>query len=291
MATLFVDNLTVIDFSYLHATRGMIGESWIVDLELTGELDHAGMIFDFGLIKQQIKARIDECLDHKLAVPTESPALKQLQLEPSIDLVWHYPMGTIHMQAPPCSTAAIQVTKITRANVTEWLKGQLEVVLPDNITSIELILRQEDLGTAPYYHYSHGLKKHDGNCQRIAHGHRSAIEIYENNTRSRYWEKMWADRWDDIYIGSREDLQRTQYIEDIPHLVFAYTSSQGEFNLTLPEDHCYLVDTDTTVELLAQHIAEALTQEAPSRKFRVRAYEGVGKGAIAQAGNIKKAFY
>ena len=38
MATLFVDNLTVLDFSYLHAKRGMVGESWIVDLELSGEV-------------------------------------------------------------------------------------------------------------------------------------------------------------------------------------------------------------------------------------------------------------
>jgi len=291
MATLFVNNLTVIDFSYLHATRGMVGESWIVDLELTGELDHAGMVFDFGLIKKQIKAHIDECLDHKLAVPLESPALQQHQLEPSVHLIWHYPMGVIDMQAPSCSTAAIGAVKITRANVTEWLKEQLWKVLPDNVSHIQLTLRKEDLGTAPYYHYSHGLKKHDGNCQRIAHGHRSAIEIYENNTRSRYWEKMWADRWDDIYIGSKEDLQQTLQIEDIPHFVFAYTSTQGEFSLTIPEDHCYVIDTDTTVEFLAEHIAQTLSQEAPNRKFFVRAFEGVGKGAIASSGSTKKPFY
>lgn len=291
MATLFVNNLTVIDFSYLHATRGMVGESWIVDLELTGELDHAGMIFDFGLIKKQIKTHIDECLDHKLAVPSKSPALQQLQLEPDVHLVWHYPMGVIDMQAPTCSTAAIDVAKITRTNVTEWLREQLQSVLPENITDLTLTLRKEDLGTAPYYHYSHGLKKHDGNCQRIAHGHRSGIEIYENNARSRYWEKMWADRWDNIYIGSREDLQQTLQIEDAPHYVFAYTSTQGEFSLTIPEDHCYLIESDTTVELLAEHIANTLAQEAPNRSFFVRAFEGVGKGALARAGSTKKSPY
>lgn len=290
MATLFVNNLTIIDFSYLHATRGMVGESWIVDLELSGELDDAGMIFDFGLVKKTIKSHIDDCLDHKLAVPTESPALKQLQLEPNVHLIWHYPMGVIDMKAPTCSTATINATNITRANITEWLRGELRAVLPSNVTDINITLRKEDLGTAPYYHYSHGLKKHDGNCQRIAHGHRSAIEIYENNTRSRYWEKMWADRWDDIYIGSRDDLQDTIHIDDTPHYLFSYTSSQGDFSLTIPEDHCYIVDTDTTVEFLAEHIAQALTEEAPSRKFFVRAFEGAGKGAIARAGQTKKSF-
>ena len=54
MATLFVENLTVADFSYLHSKRGMVGESWLVDLELSGELDDQGMVFDFGHIKNLV---------------------------------------------------------------------------------------------------------------------------------------------------------------------------------------------------------------------------------------------
>ena len=135
-----------------------------------------------------------------------------------------------------------------------------------------------------FYHYSHGLKKHDGNCQRIAHGHRSGIEIFENGRRSRYWEKLWADRWEDIYIGTRSDLEGTYYVEDVPHHRFRYDAEQGHFELVIPEDHCYLVDTDSTVENLAEHIAEELAREAPGKRFRVRAFEGVGKGAIAEAG-------
>lgn len=43
-----------------------------------------------------------------------------------------------------------------------------------------------------------------------------------------------------------------------------------------------LVDSDTTVELLAQYIARQLKPQLAGRALQVVAYEGVGKGAIAE---------
>lgn len=287
MATLFVDNLTVLDFSYLHGKRGMVGESWIVDIELTGDLDEQGMVFDFGHIKKAVKHAIDESVDHKLAVPADSDYLAASQVRDGrVELEWLYEAGTIRMKAPACSTVFLPGSEVTKSTLTLYLLDIVQAVLPENVSELVLTLREEDIGTAPSYHYSHGLKKHDGNCQRIAHGHRSCIQIFENGRRSRYWEKLWADRWEDIYLGTEEDLEGAYYVDDVPHLRFRYTAPQGMFELLIPEDHCYLIDTDSTVEHLAEHIARQLALEAPGNHFRVRAFEGVAKGAIAEAGSL-----
>src|SRR5690606_37773354 len=130
---------------------------------------------------------------------------------------------------------------------------------------------------------SHGLKKHDGNCQRIAHGHRSRIDIWEDGEKSAQLETLWAERWRDIYIGTREDLTMQPVVDDENYYRFRYTSAQGEFELTLPQRCCYLLDTDTTVEFLATHIAQQTALENPGKSIRVKAFEGINKGAIALA--------
>ena len=66
---LFVRDLTVIDASYLSAERGMVGESWLVDIELTGTLNEMSMLLDFARVKKQLKAIIDAEVDHRLLVP------------------------------------------------------------------------------------------------------------------------------------------------------------------------------------------------------------------------------
>jgi len=288
MATLFVDNLTVLDFSYLHAKRGLVGDSWLVDLELGGDLDHQGMVFDFGLIKKAIKQILDDIADHKLLAPADSEHLDaRVGSDQRLHLKWRYPNGEIQLRVPEDSVLRLPGVEVSKGALTLYLTEMVRTAVPDNVHDVVIHLREEDTGTAPYYHYSHGLKKHDGNCQRIAHGHRSRIEIFENGRRSRYWEKLWADRWEDIYIGTEADLEGTYFIDEVPHHRFRYESAQGQFELLIPEDHCYLIDQDSTVEFLAEHIAMQLAAEAPGKHFTVRAYEGINKGAIAEAGTIR----
>lgn len=287
MHTLFVNNLTVLDFSYLHAKRGMVGESWIVDIELTGDLDQHNMVFDFGHVKHAIKLLVDTEIDHRLVVPADADQGTAVMENGQARIEWRYPGGVIRLNAPQQSVLLLAAGDVSKGAMTRHLVQLLKNVLPANVKEVVVTLREEEIGTSPYYHYSHGLRHHDGNCQRIAHGHRSRLLIEENGRRSRYWEKLWADRWEDIYLGSRSDLEGTYFIDEVPHHRFVYEAGQGRFELVIPEDHCYLLDTDSTVELLAKHLADTMASESGQSRFRVRAFEGVGKGAIAWAGKSR----
>lgn len=281
MNHLFVDNLTVIDFAYLDASRGLVGESWIVDVVLGGELDDQGMVFDFSNVKRTIKRVIDERVDHRLVIPRGYSGLEWNEDEPD-SFVWHLTNGTrILHQSPDEAVVWLSSERVVPSAVAILLEHELRAVLPANVTDVEISLR-EDVIEGAYYHYVHGLKKHLGNCQRIAHGHRSPIRIDRNGHRDRDLENRWAKLWQDIYVGSEEDVTRRWVAADgTEYVTFEYEANQGEFALTLPESRVYMLDSDTTVELIAAHIAEQLKAEFPEDIIRVKAYEGVGKGAIA----------
>lgn len=282
MNHLFIDNLTVIDFAYLDPRRGLVGESWIADIVLSGELDDQGMVFDFGHVKRTIKRVIDERVDHRLVVPAASPALEQGPEDRPGELTWRFADGRyLRHEGPEESVVFVEGETLVPSLVARLLARELKAVLPANVTDVTVSLREE-LIEGPYYHYVHGLKKHLGNCQRIAHGHRSSIRIDRNQRRDSLLEQHWARQWKDIYIGTREDVTQTWTDQQgVEYVRFDYEANQGEFSLTLPSERVWLLETDTTVELIAAYLADTIKAGHPADEIRVKAYEGVGKGAIA----------
>ncbi|MCH8497456.1 MAG: 6-carboxytetrahydropterin synthase [Marinobacter sp.] len=282
MNYLFVDNLTVIDFAYLDSQRGLVGESWIVDIVLGGELDDQGMVFDFGSVKRTIKTVIDERVDHRLVIPGDYAGLSIDQLQDPVTVKWTLADGALitHV-SPEQGIVVIPGKQVYPSAVARLLEQELRAVLPANVTEIHIELREEVID-GPYYHYVHGLKKHLGNCQRIAHGHRSRIQISRNGHRDYALERLWAQRWEDIYVGTTEDVVQEFMDNGVNYITFSYEANQGEFSLTLPSTRVYLIDSDSTVELIAAHLADRCKTDYPTSDIQVKAYEGVGKGAIAR---------
>lgn len=299
--TLFVDNLTVIDFSYLCPEQGIVGESWIVDLQLSGALDQQGMIFDFGHVKKKIKAVIDHLFDHKLVIPTASPSYrytpsaqsaspKPANPSSAADSELHsiefkfrgsdHHTHRIRHCSPASAICELPIHSVTPDSVLPYLKEQIQAILPDNVEAIELNLRIEET-QQPYYQYSHGLQFHDGDCQRIAHGHRSRLEVRVDGQRCHDEERAWCQQWRSIYIATERHIVARQFEQDHEYLTLRYQAQQGLFELTLPSERVHIIQTDTTVELIARHIAQAIADRNPGKSVTVKAYEGVKKGAIA----------
>ena len=273
---LFVNQLTNVDFSYLDAARGLVGETWLASAILDGVLDDQGMVCDFGIVKKTLRNWLDDEVDHRLLVPMQSPNLTLTEHDGRVELSWCSEHGTLTMSAPRQAVALIDAPAITEASVADWCRQQLKPFFPVNVDQLTLTFEPEAIVSA-FYHYSHGLKKHDGNCQRIAHGHRSRLHIWLGNERHPEQEQQWAKRWQDIYIGSQEDL----VAETATNLEFAYEAAQGHFALSVPKSTCYMIDTDSTVEWIAEHIATELAREFPDQAVRVQAFEGINKGAFS----------
>ena len=283
MTRLFMDNLTVVDVSLLDPEKGLLGESWQVDIELEGSLDHQGMVLDFGLVKRQTKQLIDEHFDHRLLVPAAYGYCRIDHTEHRIQVRFRTLGGeNILFRAPASALRTVAAEQVTADSLSTAIIETIQPTLPDNVDRMALHLHTEHIEGA-WYRYSHGLKHHSGNCQRIAHGHRSRIQIYADGQRSELLERQWAARWKDRYLGTRDDLLQEFSEDSIDYYRFGYTANQGSFELVLPKSRCYLIDSDSTVENLADYIARTLRTEHRNTRFHVKAFEGVEKGAFGEA--------
>ncbi|ABU74526.1 hypothetical protein VIBHAR_06635 [Vibrio campbellii ATCC BAA-1116] len=269
----------------------MVGESWILDVVMHGDLNEMSMVLDFSKVKKQIKQLVDQYVDHRLLIPVKNEAVEITNAKAGysqVDLMRGE--KSIHLHCPDEAFCFVNSEDISIESVTQHIHDVLQGHLPSNVASIDLTLRHEKLDGA-YYHYTHGLKKHDGNCQRIAHGHRSPIQILVDGQRDTAREQAFAQRWQDIYLASIEDLveighlelsEHASLINCDTHFGFRYTTSQGDFQLAIAHSETEVLNTDTTVELLAVFIANEIAPSLDAgQSLQIIAYEGVGKGAMA----------
>jgi len=274
---LFVEHLTHVDCGVLDTELGLIGRTWLVDVVLTGRRDEHGMLFDFGPAKREIKAEIDALIDHRLLVPLRAPGLSRHGHKLALTTA---DGARIDYEGPATGTATLDAERITTDLLQDWLTERLRALLPANIDCLELTLHEETIPDA-HYHYCHGLRTHDGNCQRMAHGHRCRLGVAIDDHERPDIARDWAARWQGVFIGQRADLAHT---DDAGRHHFAYTAPQGDFALAIDAARCIVLDGPPTVENIADHIAGELARAHPGQRVAVRAYEGVGKGAIARRG-------
>ena len=273
---LFVEHVTHIDCGVLDAERGLTGATWLVDATLTGARDDQGMLFDFGPAKRLLKAEIDALIDHRLLVPAGADGLT---IDGNHIHLTTMAGETLDYDGPETAITVLDMTAITADALADWLAERLAPRMPANVERLDIALRAEDIDGA-CYDYCHGLRAHDGNCQRLAHGHRSRLTVAVDGIERPDYARAWAACWQGVFIGTASDRLREN--ETAERYCFAYVAPQGRFALTIARTRCVLLDGPATVENIADHIAAALVRAEPDKRFTVRAYEGVGKGAIAR---------
>jgi 6-pyruvoyl-tetrahydropterin synthase len=132
----------------------------------------------------------------------------------------------------------------------------------------------------PYFQYSHGLKQHNGPCQRIVHGHRSQLKLFLDQQRMPTLERLWSRRWQDIYLGCEQDFKCSFVDMDVVYDEFAYQSEEGFYRIQLPRDRVYRLPESSTIECIAAYLANKIRVDYPHQHLQVQVYEGVQKGAI-----------
>ncbi|MGB1091597.1 MAG: 6-pyruvoyl trahydropterin synthase family protein, partial [Oceanobacter sp.] len=135
---LFVNQLTNVDFSYLDAECGLIGETWLASAYLDGALDEQGMVCDFGIVKKILRNWLDDELDHRLLVPTLSDRLTLENEGDRIRLTWQSNKGLISMSSPAEAIALIEAESITPNSVAKHSRTVLTPAFPDNLDQLTL---------------------------------------------------------------------------------------------------------------------------------------------------------
>ncbi|ARS53900.1 6-pyruvoyl trahydropterin synthase family protein [Kushneria konosiri] len=273
---LFVNALSALDVSIWCPQRGLVGASFHIDVELEGQLGEDGMLFDFGEVKPWIKSRIDASVDHTLLVPTKAHDITVSECVEGLRLQTRHPWP-MELRAPRQAYTLLPWQQITPERLGEYLSAELSRRPPAQVEKIRVTLREE-AHDAGGYTYSHGLRRHQGNCQRIAHGHRSRLAIWHNGQRSETLETQWSQRLEDIYLIDQADLIGTD--NETCHV--GYESAQGRFSIRLPRERTEILPTPTTVEQIANWMAQEIAS-LHGGSVRVQAFEGIDKGAVATA--------
>lgn len=294
--SLFYKNVTVLDYAYLDDHRGVVGDALKVHVEFVGKTDEEGVVYDFSYAKKKVKEIIDRDCDHRLCVPknlVEKVGANRLKFT--------YTFGLSDMpmtyECPAEGICELPSFHVNKATIATHLENLILAEMPETVSAIKITLEDEDLpeGKASF-HYTHGLKEHYGNCQRLFHGHKNTVDVFVNGKQRADLEDWLANDLfkNSIHFCKWENVQNKEEIEEllkakspqgrhaqIPRVEIAYTSGQGEFKGSLPGNEVFFMTEESTVENLSMLFARLIKSKVGEKDITVRAYEGVAKGAIS----------
>ncbi len=123
------------------------GHSYIVRLQMEGDIGEEGMIMDFVILKRTLKSIIDE-VDHRTLLPARSKEVKINVEGDSVEVVsgckrYVFPKEDVALLDVPTTTAEEMCRMMT-------LRMKSEIDFPPNVRSISIGLDEERGQTAWY---------------------------------------------------------------------------------------------------------------------------------------------
>ncbi len=291
--SLFYEHVTVLDYAYLDEHLGVVGNSLIVNVEFIGKTDNEGVIFDFSKAKKKVKEIIDDECDHRLVIPQKLANINGNRM--TFEYHYGHDDKKISYDSPLEGVCQIPYAHVSQENLKSYLENLVLAQMPETVVAIKLSFKEEVLSDKEsFFHYTHGLKQHYGNCQRLLHGHRSTIKVFINDQRDYELEARFSREFfgGNIHFCLWENVKNKEEIQDIvkksdiegrypqiPSVRIGYVGNQGEFSCTLPGDEVYFMQEETTVENLSVHFTKLTKSLHPNSRVCVYAYEGIAKGA------------
>jgi 6-pyruvoyl-tetrahydropterin synthase len=297
---LFINDIDKIDCAIFDPSVGVVGQSWYVDITIAGSLDPNGFVYDFSHLKSLVKQVLKATIDHTLVIPvqsklvhyqeTERGELWRLQAKSRLTGVnsdWTYlcPKGAVYPMR------AINVTReLIEAECSRLVRHRL----PEEITSVEVHLRKEEVVSGQaFFRYSHGISGHQGLCQRLFHGHRSLIEVQVADERRHDLEQWLAHEvlGSVVHVASLRqlvnppaDIRAGARAENTHPITISYKGSLGNYEATVPANRVFITEEETSIESIAFELAKLIASEGIEMDgpIRVKCFEGIGKGAIAE---------
>lgn len=296
--TIFLNNVTKIDCAMFDPSKGVFGQTWRIDVAITGPLANNGCVYDFSQLKGLVRQVLKSSVDHSLVIPINSQSVQYkgadkgeswvLRSRPSKvggDCEWQYrgPSGTVY---PSRSVA------VNRQVVEQEIQRLVRHRLPVEITQVTVsLLEEETAPTEAFIRYTHGIARHEGNCQRLFHGHRCRLQIFVGEERRPDLEHYVAR---DVLGSNVHIATPSQFrLGHVPTgtrgttrelVTLAYEGSQGAFEAVLPADRVFVVANETSIECIAAELAKLVKrEEGTADRVRVICYEGIDKGAVAEA--------
>ena len=297
-STIFLNDITKIDSALFDPGRGVIGQTWRIDVSLTGPLNSNGFVLDFSEFKKMVRKVLKSSLDHALIIPINSQSvvfkgagrgecwvMRSRNGKGGVEQEWTY-------VSPPGAVFPSRSIALNRQVLEQEVVRSLRHRLPPDILHISATLREDDTNpTEAVFRYTHGIADHSGMCQRLFHGHKSRILCYVGEERRPDYEHYLVR---DI-LGSQVHIATPSQQKSGPLIptgyrgktkeavTLAYEGSQGYFEATMPADRIFMVEHETSIECITRELAKVVKREENTpEKVKIICFEGVDKGSMAE---------